>query len=90
MEILGIVGGPNEQIRGKSFLEQIKIYPDLSECEENSLWKDNHLLVRGKIRDRTYQILIFGLYQKALTVTANKGAIEAAKQQVISTSIIKK
>lgn len=41
------------------------------------------MLIRGKIRDRTYQILIFGLYHKALTVTANKGAIEAAKQQVI-------
>lgn len=42
------------------------------------------MLIRGKIRDRTYQILIFGLYHKALTVTANKGAIESAKQQVIT------
>lgn len=81
LEILNVVGGPNEKQRSDEFLKKVEIYRDLTQDEIDSLWSLNRLSVAGKIRDRTFQILAFGLHHKALTVTANKGAIEAARQQ---------
>lgn len=82
MTILQTVGGPSEKLRSDKFLPRIKVYPDLSEEQEQSLWRVAKLQVGGKIRERTFNVIAFGLYHKALTVTANKGAIEAAKMQV--------
>lgn len=82
LTILKTVGGPNEKMRSENFLPRIKVYPDLSEEQEQTLWRVAKLQVGGKIRERTYNVIAFGLYHKALTVTANKGAIEAAKMQV--------
>lgn len=76
-----MVGGPNEKARAAEFLKRIQFHRDLTQTEVDALWTANPLSVAGKIRDRTFQILAFGLHHKALTVTANKGAIEAAKQQ---------
>lgn len=80
--ILETVGGPNEKLRSEKFLPRIRVYPDLTEEQEQSLWRFTKLQVGGKIRERTFNVIAFGLYHKALTVTANKGAIEAAKMQV--------
>lgn len=82
LTILETVGGPNEKLRSEKFLPKIKVYSDLSEEQEQSLWRVAKLEVGGKIRERTFNVIAFGLYHKALTVTANKGAIEAAKMQV--------
>lgn len=88
LSILDIVGGPNERMRGKQFLSSIKILPDLEEMEEISIWSENtfshadELRLGKKIQKRTYKIFTFGMFHKAMTVTANKGAIEAAKMQV--------
>lgn len=82
LTILRTVGGPNEKLRSENFLPRIKVYPDLSAEQEKSLWRVAKLQVGGKIRERTFNVIAFGLYHKALTVTANKGAIEAAKMQV--------
>lgn len=82
LTILETVGGPNEKLRSEKFLPRIKIHPDISEEQEQSLWRTAKLEVGGKIRERTFTVIAFGLYHKALTVTANKGAIEAAKMQV--------
>lgn len=82
LTILETVGGPNEKLRSEKFLPRIKVYPDISEEQEQSLWRTAKLEVGGKIRERTFNVIAFGLYHKALTVTANKGAIEAAKMQV--------
>lgn len=81
LEILNVVGGPNEKVRADEFLKRIQFHRDLTQDEVDSLWTANPLSIVGKIRDRTFQILAFGLHHKALTVTANKGAIEAARQQ---------
>lgn len=81
LEILNVVGGPNEIDRATEFLETVKFHRDLTDDEVDALWTSNRLSVAGKIRDRTFHILAFGLHHKALTVTANKGAIEAARQQ---------
>lgn len=82
LTILDVVGGPNEKIRANQFLKQIRTYPDLSEEEENSVWENCRLKVGGKIRERMFKIITFGMFHRALTVTANKGALEAAKMQV--------
>lgn len=82
MKILEIVGGPNEKIRGKEFLNTIHIFPDLGGNDEHSVWSKNKLRLGKKIHERTFKIFTFGMFHKAKTVTANKGAIEAAKMQV--------
>lgn len=83
LTILNVVGGPNEKLRAEQFLKEIKKYPDLTKDEEDSVWSKNRLQIGGKIRERMFAIVSFGIFHKALTVTANKGALEAAKMQVI-------
>lgn len=83
LTILNVVGGQHEKKRAEIFLKTIKVYPDLTEKEENSVWPRGPLCIGGKIRKRMFTIITFGLFQKAITVTANKRALEAAKMQVI-------
>lgn len=78
-----MVGGQNEKKRAETFLKMIKVYPDLTEQEENNVWQRSRLVIGGKIRQRMFTIITFGLFHKAITVTANKGALEAAKMQVL-------
>lgn len=82
LEILHNVGGPKEKERGQKLLETITILPDLSEYEENSVWSQQKLQSGKKIQKRSYKIFTFGMFHKAITVTANKGFVEAAKMQV--------
>lgn len=82
LTILNIVGGQNEKTRAETFLKMIKVYPDLTEEQKNSVWPRRRLGIGGKIRERMFTIITFGLFHKAITVTANKGALEAAKMQV--------
>lgn len=82
LNILHTVGGPNEIIRGENLLKMITIYPDLNDIQENTLWSGNKLCIVKKIQERTRKILTFGVYHKALTVTANKSAVIAAEIQV--------
>lgn len=63
-------------------LDTITIFPDLNESQENSICMSNKLRLGKKISHRSYKIFMFGMFHKAVTVTANKGAIEAAKMQV--------
>ncbi|XP_055305654.1 UPF0415 protein C7orf25 homolog isoform X2 [Sitodiplosis mosellana] len=80
LSILNVVGGPNEKIRASKLLNSVTFLPDINEIEENSLWSGNVKLRLGKkIQHRTYKVFTFGMYHKAITVTANKGAAEAAK-----------
>lgn len=88
-QILNIVGGQSEKMRAEDFLKRISVYPDLTEDEEESIWQGRRLQIIGKIRDRTFKIITFGLFHKALTVTANKGALEAAKVQVFVYALVK-
>lgn len=78
------VGGPKERERGRKLLETVTILPDLNECEENLVWSEQKLQMGKKIQKRSYKIFTFGIYHKALTVSANKGFIEAARMQVCS------
>lgn len=88
LSILNVVGGPNEKIRADKLLKSITFLRDVNEIEENSLWSGNVKLRLGKkIQQRTYKVFTFGMYHKAITVTANKAAAEAAKMQVKSLKI---
>lgn len=83
LTILKVVGGPNEQARANIFLNSVNVLPDLDSSQESSLWSNNVKLCLGKkIQKRTFNIFTFGLFHKAITVTANKGAADAAKMQV--------
>lgn len=83
LTILNVVGGPNEKDRASRLLNSITFLPDINDVDENSLWTRNVKLRLGKkIQQRTYKVFTFGMYHKAITVTANKGAAEAAKMQV--------
>lgn len=76
------MGGPREKERGQQLLETITVLPDLDELEENTIWSGKKLQMGKKIQSRSYKIFSFGMFHKALSVTANKGFIEAAKMQV--------
>lgn len=83
LAILNVVGGPNEKDRASRLFNFITFLPDINDIDENSLWTRNVKLRLGKkIQQRTYKVFTFGMYHKAITVTANKGAVEAAKMQV--------
>lgn len=84
LTILKTVGGENEKKRSEAFLNRIKALPDLTVNEETEILERYKLQISGKIRERTYKIVAFGLHHEAITVTANKGAIEAAKMQGVS------
>lgn len=79
---MNTVGGPNEKTRGENLLNSITVLPDLIENEEKLIWSGRKLSLGKKIQIRTKKIFTFGVYHKAITVTANKSAIEAAKMQV--------
>lgn len=83
LDILSTVGGRNETLRASQLLKMITVLPDLSENEENTYWSDHKLKMGKKITKRTFKIITFGMFHKAITVTANKGAVEAAKKQGI-------
>lgn len=82
LEILTNVGGPKEKERGQQLLETITVLPDLNEYEESLVWSERKLQMGKKIQKRSYKIFSFGMFHKALSVTANKRFIEAAKMQV--------
>lgn len=84
LDILDTVGGQNEKCRAKQLLSNVKVLSDIEENEENSVWQGIRLRLGKKIRERTYKIFAFGMYHKALTVTANKRAIDAILAQVRS------
>lgn len=82
LKILNTVGGENEKIRSNQFLKRIRVLPDLTFNAEKNIRQQWKLQIGGKVQERIYKIISFGLYHKALTVTANKRVIESAKMQV--------
>lgn len=72
-KIVDIVGGIEEKRRAKAFLNYLTIVPDVP-------FED--LKPSGKIKKRSLLIFGTGHKYKAVTVTANKGFVHAAKQKV--------
>lgn len=68
-----IVGGIEEKRRAKAFLNHLIIVPEVPFID---------LKPTGKIKERSLRIFGTGHTYKAITVTANKGFVHAAKQKV--------
>lgn len=77
-EITAMLGGVQEKLRATEFMKTIEILPDVDTPEELT-----RLNISSKIRPRSLTIFSFGIFHKALTVTANEGFIRSAKMQVI-------
>uniref|UniRef100_A0A1B6JV62 DUF1308 domain-containing protein n=1 Tax=Homalodisca liturata TaxID=320908 RepID=A0A1B6JV62_9HEMI len=70
--IVNIVGGEEEKSRAAELLSRITVVPDLPFTD---------LRPTGKIKERSLLIFGTGHAHKAVTVTANKGFVQAAKQK---------
>ncbi|XP_059620849.1 UPF0415 protein C7orf25 homolog [Phlebotomus argentipes] len=76
-EIVDLLGGPGEKERTEELMRRVEVLPDVTEIPEK--WRN--LQIRGKIKPRSFQIFIFGMFHNALTVTSNEGFIRAVKTQ---------
>lgn len=85
LDIVETLGGENEKKRTTEFVPLVKVLPDVTDEEQKLLPNISKLQINGKIRPRTFQVFAFGLYHKAITVTANEGALRAARMQVSRT-----
>lgn len=77
-EIVNLLGGPQERVRAKSFMEMVKVRPDVDQPPADL----ERLTFGGKIKTRSLKIFSFGIVHQAMTVTANEGFIRSAKMQV--------
>lgn len=79
-EITNLLGGTQERIRAKAFMERVKVRPDVDQPPPDL----ERLTFGGKIKTRSLKIFSFGIVHQAMTVTANEGFIRSAKMQVRS------
>lgn len=77
-EITNLLGGPQERIRAKAFMETVKVRSDVDQPPPDL----ERLTFGGKIKTRSLKIFSFGIVHRAMTVTANEGFIRSAKMQV--------
>lgn len=77
-EITNLLGGPQERIRAKAFMDAVKVRPDVDQPPPDL----ERLSFGGKIKTRSLKIFSFGIVHQAMTVTANEGFIRSAKMQV--------
>lgn len=77
-EITNLLGGPQERIRAKAFMDLVKVRPDVDKPPADL----ERLTFGGKIKTRSLKIFSFGIVHQAMTVTANEGFIRSAKMQV--------
>lgn len=82
LDIVETLGGDNERIRTKQLIPMVKVLPDVADEQQKLLPNLSKLQINGKIRPRTFQVFAFGLYHKAITLTANESAFRAARMQV--------
>ncbi|XP_055678574.1 UPF0415 protein C7orf25 homolog [Lutzomyia longipalpis] len=77
LDIVSLLGGPEEKYRTEELMRRIEILPDVTEIPEIL----RNVKIRGKIKQRSFQIFAFGIFHAALTVTSNEGFIRAVKTQ---------
>lgn len=76
MEIIDLLGGPNEKLRANEFMERCEIYPDIEYPEEII-----SIELSSQIKERSRKIFAFGIHHKSVTVSSNAGFARAAKMQ---------
>jgi len=81
MNIIDVIGGPNETQRAQELLKKVRIVDDVT------TGRIMELRLGGKIKDRSRLIFATGESMKSITVSANEGFVRAARMQVIIFSI---
>lgn len=76
--IIQTIGGPEEKTRAANLLNRVTTLPDDANRDDDFF---QSIKICGRIKPRSKIIFLFGHFLKAITVTANQGFIEAAKQQ---------
>ena len=77
MNIIDVIGGPNETQRAQELLKKVRIVDDVT------TGRIMELRLGGKIKDRSRLIFATGESMKSITVSANEGFVRAARMQVI-------
>ena len=78
MNIIDVIGGPNEVLRADELLKRVRVVDDIPEGKII-----DRLSLRGKIKHRSRIIFATGENLKSVTVTANEGFVRAARMQGI-------
>ena len=81
MNIIDVIGGPNETQRAQELLKKVRIVDDVT------TGRIMELRLGGKIKGRSRLIFATGESMKSITVSANEGFVRAARMQVIIFSI---
>lgn len=76
--IIQTIGGPCEKARSLNLLDRVTTLPDDYNYDDKF---SQSLKTCGKIKPRSKLIFLFGYFMRAITVTANQGFVESAKQQ---------
>lgn len=82
LEIIAILGGPNEKQRARDLLKNVKIMPDLTDEQERLACGHSKLKISGQIKVGSLKVFAFGIYHKAITVTSNEAFLRSARMQV--------
>lgn len=77
MNIIEVIGGPNEVSRADELMSRVKIVDDIPRGRIVE-----KLSVGGKIKDRSRIVFATGENLRSVTVTANEGFVRAARMQV--------
>ncbi|KAK2588978.1 hypothetical protein KPH14_001828 [Odynerus spinipes] len=82
MNIIDVIGGPNETLRAHMLLQRVQIVDDV---------KTGRIMERlslgGKIKDRSRLVFATGESMKSITVSANEGFVRAARMQGIECTV---
>lgn len=78
MNIIEVIGGPNEVSRADELMSRVKIVDDIPRGRIVE-----KLSVGGKIKDRSRIVFATGENLRSVTVTANEGFVRAARMQGI-------
>ncbi|KAG5348484.1 CG025 protein, partial [Acromyrmex charruanus] len=81
MNIIDVIGGPNETQRAQELLKKVRIVDDVT------TGRIMELRLGGKIKDRSRLIFATGESMKSITVSANEGFVRAARMQGIECTV---
>ncbi|KYM84145.1 UPF0415 protein C7orf25 like protein [Atta colombica] len=81
MNIIDVIGGPNETQRAQELLKKVRIVDDVT------TGRIMELRLGGKIKGRSRLIFATGESMKSITVSANEGFVRAARMQGIECTV---
>ncbi|KAK0175324.1 hypothetical protein PV327_009081 [Microctonus hyperodae] len=82
MDIIQMIGGPNETLRANELVERATIVDDAVNG------RILELSLGGKIKPRSRLVFATGEFTKSITVSANEGFVNAARMQGIECTVV--